>query len=432
MHHSKFVLISASTLASGTGTFDWSDGVKRIIYSEIKGNSTQFYALAAILIAFVLSALASAYYMEHYGHFVTGMSNQIVWGMPHVFAIFLIVAASGALNVASIGTVFGKPIYKPLGRLSGLLALALLLGGLVVLVLDLGRPDRLIVAMLNYNFKSIFAWNIFLYVGFMGIVAAYLWVQMERRMNRFAKPAGLVAFIWRLILTTGTGSIFGFLVAREAYDTAIMAPLFIAMSFSFGLAIYILVLLAAYRGSDREIGDVVIRKLGRLLGVFVGAVLYFTAVQHLANLYAAEHIGVERFILIDGGIYTLLFWAGQVVVGGLIPLMLVYRPTINLNRNVILASTLVIIGGFAQVYVIVIGGQAYPLNLFPGMEVSSSFFDGSIASYRPSLPEIGLGLGGVAMAGLIVLIGIKMLRFLPTSLANAAIDPHHEVSSDRP
>ena len=407
--------------------------MKRIIYSEIDGNSTKFYALVALLGVFLLSALGAAYYMEHHGHYVTSMNNQIVWGMPHVFAIFLIVAASGALNVASIGTVFGKTIYKPLGRLSGLLAIALLVGGLVVLVLDLGHPDRLIVAMTNYNFKSIFAWNIFLYVGFLGIVAAYLWLQMERRMNRFVKTAGVVAFLWRLILTTGTGSIFGFIVAREAWDSAIMAPLFILMSFSFGLAIYILVLLAAYRGSDREIGDVVINKLGRLLGVFVGAVLYFTAVQHLANLYAAEHSGVERFILLDGGIYTLLFWAGQVVIGGLLPLILIYRPqkpaTGTSNRNVIMASVLVILGGFAQVYVIVIGGQAYPLNMFPGMEVSSSFFDGAIANYAPSLPEVGLGLGGVALAGLIVLFGIKVLRFLPTTLANAAIDPHHTVGA---
>ena len=401
--------------------------MKPIIYSELKGNSKQFYAVAALLAVFTLSALACAYYMEHYGHYVTGMTNQIVWGMPHVFAIFLIVAASGALNVASIGTVFGKTIYKPLGRLSGLLALALLLGGLVVLVLDLGRPDRLIVAMTHYNFKSIFAWNIFLYVGFMLIVAVYLWLQMERRMNRHAKTAGLVAFLWRLILTTGTGSIFGFLVAREAYDSAIMAPLFVAMSFSFGLAVYILVLLACYRGSDREIGDVVMRKLSRLLGVFAAAVLYFTAVQHLTSLYAAEHSGVERFILMDGGIYTLLFWVGQVVVGGIIPMLLVFRPATDAsNRNAILASILVILGGFAQVYVIVIGGQAYPLDLFPGMEVSSSFNDGIISGYTPSLPEIGLGLGGVAMAGLIVLFGIKLLRFLPVSLANAAIDPHHK------
>jgi Ni/Fe-hydrogenase subunit HybB-like protein len=402
--------------------------VKKIIYSEIKGNSKRFYALAAVLAMLILTALASAFYMEHYGHYVTGMTNQIVWGMPHVFAIFLIVAASGALNVASIGTVFGKPVYKPLGRLSGLIALALLVGGLVVLVLDLGRPDRLIVAMTHYNFKSIFAWNIFLYVGFMVIVVAYLWLQMERRLNHHAKTAGMVAFLWRLILTTGTGSIFGFLVAREAYDSAIMAPLFIAMSFSFGLAIYTLVLLAVYRGTEREIGDVVIRKLSRLLGIFVAAVLYFTVVQHLANLYAAEHIGVERFILLDGGVYTFMFWVGQVLLGGLIPLFLVFRATApDSNRNIIYASLLVIIGGFAQVYVIVIGGQAYPLNLFPGMEVSSSFSDGVISNYSPSLPEIGLGAGGVALAGLIVMFGIKLLRFLPVSLANAAIDPHHKL-----
>jgi len=405
--------------------------VKRMTYSEIEGNSVKFYGLAAILAVFLLSALACAFYMEHNGHYVTGMTNQIVWGMPHVFAIFLIVAASGALNVASIGSVFGKPVYKPLGRLSGLLALALLIGGLAVLVLDLGRPDRLIVAMTHYNFKSIFAWNIFLYVGFMVIVAVYLWLQMERRMNRYVKPAGFAAFIWRLVLTTGTGSIFGFLVAREAYDSAIMAPLFVAMSFSFGLAVYILILLAACHGSGRDIGDVVIRKLSRLLGVFVAAVLYFTAVQHLASLYAAQHAGVERFILMEGGVFTLLFWAGQVIVGGLIPIILVFRPAVaGSNRNAILASILVIIGGFAQVYVIVIGGQAYPLNMFPGMEVSSSFYDGVISNYTPSLPEIGLGLGGIALAGLIVLFGIKVLRFLPVSLANAAIDPHHKPVTD--
>jgi molybdopterin-containing oxidoreductase family membrane subunit len=357
-----------------------------------------------------------------------------VWGTPHVFAIFLIVAASGALNVASIGSVFGKTIYKPLGRLSGLLAIAMLAGGLAVLVLDLGRPDRLIVAMTHYNFKSIFAWNIFLYVGFLVIVAAYLWLQMERRMNRYSSAAGMLAFVWRLVLTTGTGCIFGFLVSREAYDSAVMAPLFIAMSFSFGLAVYILVLLASYNGTGRAVGAKVINKLGRLLGIFAALVLYFTVIQHLANLYAAEHIGIERFILLDGGIYTWLFWLGQVVAGGILPMLLVFKPgktdKLISNRAVTLASALVILGGFAQIYVIVIGGQAYPLNLFPGMEVSSSFNDGVVANYAPSLPEVGLGLGGVALAGLLVLVGLKVLRFLPLSLADVAIDPHHGVKAE--
>ncbi|MBT6095902.1 MAG: polysulfide reductase NrfD [Rhodospirillaceae bacterium] len=376
---------------------------------------------------FVLMGLGSAWYMEHNGHVVTGMDNQVVWGMPHVFAVFLIVAASGALNVASMGSVFGRAAYKPLARLSGLVAMALLMGGLAVLVLDLGRPDRLIVAMTSYNFKSIFAWNIFLYTGLLVITAAYLWTMMERRMNGYTKAAGVVAFLWRLALTTGTGLIFGFLMARQAYDAAVMAPMFIAMSFAFGLAIFFLLMLGLYEGDGRPVGDYIVNRMGKLLGLFVAAVMYFTFVQHATNLYAPEHHGVERFILLDGGAITTLFWVGQVIIGGLIPLVLLFPlGSGKLGRGrVSVASVLVILGGLAQVYVIIVGGQSYPLVLFPGWEVSSSFYDGVVADYHASLPEIGLGIGGIAIAGLIVLVGTKVLDFMPVSLADEEVDPHH-------
>ncbi len=396
----------------------------RTVYSEIEGGPG-FWGVFAVLGLFVLGGLASAWTMEHHGHIVTGMTNRIVWGVPHVFAVFLILAASGVLNVASIGTVFGRTEYKPMARLSGLLAIGLLVGGLAVLVLDLGRPDRLIIAMTTYNFKSIFAWNIFLYVGFLLVVCAYLFVQMDRYMNQYAGAVGWFAFIWRLVLTTGTGSIFGWLVARQAYDAAVMAPLFIAMSLSFGLAIFILVLMGVCAGAGREVGDRLLIRLGRLLGIFAAVVLYFTAVQHLTNLYAAEHAAVERFLLLEGDIYTQLFWGVQVVLGGLVPIALVYAPATGKSRIAIaLASALVVIGGLAQVYVIIIGGQAYPLIMFPGMEETSSVLDGAVASYTPSLPEIGLGLGGMALGLLIAAVGLKVLRFLPTSLADDKVDPH--------
>ncbi len=399
----------------------------KTIFRELKGDGLKFYGALGSFGLAALFGLVAAYYMETNGHHVTGMNNQIVWGMPHVFAVFLIVAASGALNVASIGSVFGKTAYKPLARLSGLVAIALLVGGLAVLVLDLGRPDRLIVAMTTYNFKSIFAWNIYLYIGFLAMVAVYLWMMMEQRMNRYSHTVGVVAFIWRLALTTGTGSIFGFLVARQSYDAAVFAPLFIAMSFALGLAVFILVLVVSCATDDRLLGDYIVNKLGRLLGVFVAAVLYFVVVQHLTNLYAAEHLGVERFILLEGGSITALFWVGQIALGGLLPLVLLFHPALNKSRsNIYAAAGLVILGGLAQIYVIIIGGQSYPLVLFPGMEVKSSFFDGVVNSYLPSLPELILGIGGIAMAGLIIMIGMKVLRFLPDSLADNATDPHFE------
>lgn len=393
---------------------------------ESKGG---FYAILAGLGFIILLALGATHHMESHGHYVTGMNNQIVWGMPHVFAIFLIVAASGALNVASISSVFDKKVYKPLARMSAVLAVSLLAGGLVVLVLDLGRPDRLIVAMTTYNFKSIFAWNIILYNGFFAIVIAYLWTMMDKSVGQFSKLAGVSAFVWRLILTTGTGSIFGFLVARQGYDAAIMAPMFIVMSFSFGLAIFILLLMATYNWTNRPLGDVIVNRMGKLLGVFIAAVFYMVVVYHVTNLYGTENHELEAFLLLGhngGGVYAMLFWVVQLLIGTFAPLALLLLPRFKGNRKAIaFAAALAIVGGLAQVYVIVIGGQAFPLDTFPGKEVTSAFFDGVSHGYSPTIWEIMLGLGGTALSLAIFVFAARALSILPVSLADSEVDPHH-------
>ncbi len=395
---------------------------KPIIYSEV-GAGRGFYALLTVFTAFCAAGFLTFLHLEHEGHYVTGMNNQVVWGLPHVFAIFLVVAASGALNVGSIGTVFRKKIYQPLGRLSALLAISLLLGGLMVLVMDLGRVDRLIIAMMHYNFKSIFAWNMILYNGFLLLAGFYIWTMMDRKLKQLYLYAGFMVFSWRLILTMGTGFIFGFLVARPFYDAAIMAPLFIAMSFSLGLAVFILVLFASYQWTGRELGDAVVNRLRYLLGIFIVVVMFLELIRHLANLYATEYHGVERFILLEGGIYTQLFWGGQILLGSLVPLSLIFCRFLRANRlSLVLAAALVIMDGLAQIYVILIGGQAYPLVLFPGADVESRYFDGVIATYTPSIREMMLGLGGVGLALLIVTVGVKVLRFLPESLADDVVD----------
>jgi molybdopterin-containing oxidoreductase family membrane subunit len=393
-----------------------------IAFREIEGRASGYWGLLAAFGALLLAGLGGAWYMEHHGHIVTGMTNQVVWGIPHVFAVFLIVAASGALNVASIATVFEKPMYKPLAPLSGLLAIAMLAGGLMVLMLDLGRADRVVVAATYYNFKSVFAWNVFLYTGFFAFVALYIWTYMDRSVKPFGKAAGIAAFIWRLVLTTGTGSIFGFLVARALYNSALLAPMFIILSFSYGLAAYLIVLMATCHGTGRELGDAVLRRLKNLLGVFIAAGLYFTVVFHMTNLYFAKNWDAERFMLLDGGEHTWLFWGGQIVAGAILPMAILFHPDWSKSRAAILwASVLVILGGLAQMYVTIIGGQAFPLQMFPGMVESSSFFDGQVHPYNPSLPEIFLGIGGFAVVGAMVMVGIKVLRFLPERLDDATV-----------
>jgi len=341
------------------------------------------------------------------------MNNQIVWGIPHVFAIFLIVTASGVLNVSSIGSVFNKPDYKARAPLAGLLSIAMLAGGLTVLMLDLGRPDRIIVAMTHFNPTSVFAWNIFLYSGMFAAVALYLWTMMEKRMNPWSKPAGLLVFVWRFVLTTGTGVIFSFLVARQAYGTAILPPMFIVMSFAWGMAVFHVVQAAIYEWNGKLLDAYVQKRMKNLMGIFVIATLYFVAAYHLTNLYFARQAEFERFILFDGGVYPLVFWVGYFLFGNLIPLLLIYHPALGKSKCILFASLLIILGGFSLLYVFIIGGQAFPLSIFPGYEVSSSFGDGAIGLYRPSMPEIMLGMGAVGVSFLITAIGIRMLDFVP-------------------
>jgi len=374
----------------------------------------QFWGLLGLGGLIILGALFAFFTLEHHGHVLTGMNNQIVWGLPHVFAVFMIVAASGVLNVASIGSVFGKKLYKARAPLSGMLALAMLAGGLAVLVLDLGRPDRLVVAMTYYNFKSIFAWNMIFYNGFFAIVGLYLITMMDRKLKDFSKPVGLIAFLWRIGLTTATGSIFGFLVARVGYNSALMAPMFIVMSFAYGLAVFLLVQSSMYKWNAMKLDDRILTRMKNLLGIFIAAALYFNVVFHLTNMYFAKQWAFERFILLDGGIYTMIFWVGQIVVGCILPLILLFSPGARHSiGTVMLASLMVILGGMAQMYVTIVGGQAFPLVLFPGYQESSSFYDGVIHAYSPSIWELLLGMGGVGIAFFLTVAAVRAFKFLP-------------------
>jgi Ni/Fe-hydrogenase subunit HybB-like protein len=386
-----------------------------------------FWLLAAVGGLVVLIGLAAAHLMEVHGHAITGMDNAVVWGLPHVFAIFMIVAASGVLNVASIGSVFGQPAYKKRAPLSGLLCIALLAGGLMVLMLDLGRPERIVVAATHYNPTSVFAWNVLLYSGMVAIVAVYLWTMFERRFNAWSRPAGIAALVWRFVLTTGTGSIFGFLVARQAYQSALLAPLFIVLSFGWGLAVFLIVQASMYAWNGRTLPAEVRDRLARLLGIFVAAALYLVAVYHLTNAYFERQQAFEAFLLLgrDGGAaFAWLFWAGYVALGSVLPLALLFHPRARTTGGLMAAAALVVLGALAWLYVFIIGGQSFPLEIFPGHVASSPFGDGQVAHYVPSWPEFLLGLGGVGAAFVLTVVGVRVLDFMPQDDLEAVAAKH--------
>ena len=166
-----------------------------------------------------------------------------------------------------------------------------------------------------------------------------------------------------------------------------------------------------------------VARLRKLNGIFVVVVFYLVTMQHVANNYVAQHHDIERFILLEGGTITALFWIGQVVIGSIVPMIFFFSARFATLRWTLIGAGAVAVGGLCQLYVIIIGGQAFPLDLFPGMRESSSFFDGAVAHYSPSLPELLLGIGGFALALLIVVVGVRVLPFLPQASNSEQVAP---------
>ena len=78
----------------------------KITFTKFIINPKIFWSNFILLGIFILIGFGCSHYMELEGHYVTGMNNQIVWGLPHIFAVLLIVIASGVLNIASISSTF--------------------------------------------------------------------------------------------------------------------------------------------------------------------------------------------------------------------------------------------------------------------------------------------------------------------------------------
>ena len=97
----------------------------------------------------------------------------------------------------------------------------------------------------------------------------------------------------------------------------------------------------------------------------------------------------------------------------MIPVILLLTPRFAGVSQTVIASLLVLLGAFAQLYVLIIGGQAFPMDIFPGYIEMSTYYEGVVAGYVPSFPELALGLGGIGLATLIALVAVRVLPFLP-------------------
>jgi len=383
-------------------------------FEPIEGKSRSYSALVMILAILSLSGFVSFIISYIEGHQMFGSSNVIPWGMPIVMAIYLIGLSAGLHILAFLIYMMRQEQYREVIRVAVFLAIILIFGAMVFIALDLGRPEkfwRLFMLFYLNNMSSMFAINAIFYTAYFISAVIYL-ISLFLNTKRFSMIMGMVAFGWAMLTHAGTGAIFGFISAREAWFSPLSPFEFIFAALASSLALLIVLLVIIYKFTNRRLSQELITSLGGLVKGLLLGLLLLMLVGELTHIYSPAR-DATMFML--AGPFSWLFWVFFVGMGIIVPLVILFHPRAKRSvPGVVIASVLVVIGIFVKRYYLVIPGLAYPQHYYPG-KIEGVW--GATGSFPITPAETVLSLGIVALLGLLFILGLKYLELLPTKEA---------------
>lgn len=289
---------------------------------------------------------------------VPAMGSPESFGWPIWLYFWLGGIAGGAVAAASVANLAEPGRYRPLGWHSVLLALPVLAVSLLLLIFDLGRPERFLNLLTAWRPTSAMWWGTWILIvstgGYGLLLLRYRFAAPARGHlsgERFLLWANLVA---AAALVIYTGVLLGQTSRPLWSGTWFLPALFAVSALSTGVAA--LALFGRWRGRA-GLPEVVVRleraDVALLLLELGVLVVFFAWLSWLATPAAAR----SAQMVLSGG-FAPPFWLGVVVGGLLVPLALAAaRQRLGAIASVG-GPTLVLAGGLALRYVIVAAGQA--------------------------------------------------------------------------
>ena len=380
-------------------------------YTKIEGKSTGFYAIIAIFGILIAIGVLEFFKGLTIGQEDYGTSNIVPWGLPITSVVFLIGASAGALMLSSLTYVFGKEEYKPVSRISIFLAILLLIGALSTIEGELGRPDRFMNLMIygSNNLTSMFAVNAFLYSAYILLSIVYLWTTFRSDLIKVTRILGAAAAALAIFVHAGTGSILGFIVAKELWFSPLLPILFIVAALTSGVALLILILTVTFKLIGYKMDEKLVVGLGKYLTAFLLLQLFLVFIENIVRTYGGLG-GGEMSKFLFSGPYSFVFWGIQIFLGTLIPIAILFTRKTMLAVQI--ASLFAVIGVFAERFSLVIPGQSVPSQQVVGRTMMGLY--GEPAIYSISGTELAIILGIVGGIGLAYIIGLRFIKLLPS------------------
>lgn len=372
------------------------------------------------------------------GLYITGLRDYTIWGIYIAnFVFFVAISLVGSL-VSAILKLTNIHWRTPLTRISELIAVsAILFAGLVIIV-DMGRPDRFLNVIFHARIQSPITWDVIVITTYLFISVLLLYLPLlpdlalmrdrlknipkwQQRMYAFMannwkdtpaqrkilRKAVMILSVLIIPVAFGIHTVTSWLFAttlRPGWDSTNFGPYFISGAFMVGAAAVIagMYVFRRHYRLDAYITTGHFDKMAKLLVLLSLVYLYFNINEYFIPAYKMKGSESAHLNELFTGSYAPLFWSVQL--GGMvIPIVLLLFRKGRAPFPMFIISIMVIVGAWFKRFLIVIPTLNHPY--FP--------MDQAPEAWRHYLPTFAEWcITGATLAGALLVITL-LVRYFP-------------------
>jgi molybdopterin-containing oxidoreductase family membrane subunit len=340
----------------------------------------------------VLMAIGFFFYLKqlNYGLGITGLSQDVSWGLYIAQFTFLVgIAASAVMLVLP----YYLHDYKAFGKITILgefLAVAAVIMCVTFVFVDLGQPQRVFNVLLYLSPRSVLFWDVVVLNGYLllNIVIGWMVLTSEKAgmlVPKWVKPLIYISIPWAISIHTVTAFIYAGLPGRSFWLTAIMAPRFLASAFASGPALLILIALLLKRWNLFDVGQKAIDTLAKIVAYALIISIFFILAELFTTFYGQVPSHMHHFE------YLFFGWGGETMVA---------RSMALASILAILAAVILLVPKWRvreSLLAVACGATFLALWIEKGLGLVITGFVpnpfGEAVAYRPTLPEIAITVG---------------------------------------
>lgn len=344
------------------------------------------------------------------GMIVTNMTDHVSWGLYIANFTFCVGLAAGGVMMVIPAYLYDDEEMHKIVIVGEAVAVAAIVMSTLSVVVDLGRPDRFwhlmpLIGRLNWP-VSMLTWDVIVLNGYLlinlHIVGYLLYMRyLGRKPNpRWYVPFVFLSIIWAISIHTVTAFLYCGLGGRPFWNTALLAPRFLASAFVSGPAFIILVMRVLRMTAGYAAPPGPARTLIQIIRVAMTINLVMLASEMFTLFYTGGAHGASAKYLFFGshGHYGLVPWIWTAIVFNLVGTVLFFMPA-ALERSTIriAACVLCIVGIWIE------KGMGL---IVPGF-IPSTLHE--IVEYTPSLVEWKVTAGIWAFGFLLLTVLLKLI-----------------------